>query len=79
MFPNTPVLSPFVLNCLRIYSSAKPVRIDSFMKLIAPFGILESTRTGLMALPRSPLYGPDEEAIHKEADEVVDASQLPPG
>ncbi|KAI1333979.1 acetolactate synthase [Xylariaceae sp. FL0016] len=59
--------------------SAKPVRVDSFMKLIAPFGILESTRTGLMALPRSPLYGPDEEAIVKEADEVVDASQLPPG
>ncbi|KAI0479334.1 acetolactate synthase [Xylariaceae sp. FL0804] len=60
--------------------SAKPVRIDSFMKLIAPFGILESTRTGLMALPRSPLHGPDEEELtHKEADEVVDASQLPPG
>lgn len=49
------------------------------MKLIGPFGILESTRTGLMALPRSPLYGPDEEAVIKEADEVVDASQLPPG
>ena len=49
------------------------------MKLIAPFGILESTRTGLMALPRSPLYSPDEELLIKEADEVVDASQLPPG
>lgn len=49
------------------------------MKLVAPFGILESTRTGLMALPRSPLYGPDEEVVHQEADEVVDASQLPPG
>lgn len=60
-------------------SSAKPVRINSFMKLVAPFGILESTRTGLMALPRSPLYGPDEETQVKEADEIVDASQLPPG
>jgi acetolactate synthase I/III small subunit len=49
------------------------------MKLIGPFGILESTRTGLMALPRSPLYGPDEETVVKEADDVVDASQLPPG
>lgn len=50
------------------------------MKLISPFGILESTRTGLMALPRSPLYGPDENDAHfKEIDEVVDASQLPPG
>lgn len=64
---------------LMLHSSAKPVRIDSFLKLIAPFGILESSRTGLMALPRSPLYGPDEETIVKEADEIVDASQLPPG
>jgi len=48
------------------------------MKLIAPFGILESTRTGLMALPRSPLYGPNEE-IEKDAEDLVDASTLPPG
>ncbi|KAI1617430.1 acetolactate synthase I/III small subunit [Exophiala viscosa] len=64
-------------NCI-VEVSAKPSRIDSFMKLIAPFGILESTRTGLMALPRSPLYGPNEE-LQREADEVVDASTLPPG
>lgn len=32
-------------NCI-VELSAKPVRIDSFMKLIAPFGILESARTG---------------------------------
>jgi len=62
-----------------IHRSAKPTRIDSFMKLIAPFGILESARTGLMALPRSPLYGPDDQEILKEADDVVDASTLPPG
>ncbi|KAI1172367.1 hypothetical protein F4777DRAFT_562086 [Nemania sp. FL0916] len=66
-------------NSCIVEVSAKPDRIDSFMKLIAPFGILESTRTGLMALPRSPLYGPDEETVLKEADDVVDASQLPPG
>ena len=59
-------------------SSAKPTRIDAFLKLIAPFGILESARTGLMALPRSPLHGPNEEIL-KDADEVVDASSLPPG
>ncbi|KAF3766007.1 acetolactate synthase [Cryphonectria parasitica EP155] len=58
--------------------SAKPTRIESFLKLITPFGILESARTGLMALPRSPLSGPQDDAA-KEADEVVDASQLPPG
>lgn len=59
-------------------SSAKPTRIDAFMKLISPFGILESARTGLVALPRSPLHGANEE-ISKEADDLVDASLLPPG
>lgn len=33
-------------NCI-VEVSAKPMRIDAFMKLIAPFGILESTRTGM--------------------------------
>jgi acetolactate synthase-1/3 small subunit len=32
-------------NCI-VEVSAKPHRIDSFMKLITPFGILESARTG---------------------------------
>ncbi|KAF3924251.1 hypothetical protein ABW21_db0204448 [Orbilia brochopaga] len=60
--------------------SAKPARIDAFMKLIAPFGILESARTGLMALPRSPLEGHEDEAeVPKDAGDVVDASTLPPG
>lgn len=48
------------------------------MKLISPFGILESARTGLMAIPRSPLHSPVEE-VEKEAGDVVDASALPPG
>ncbi|KAL8723057.1 MAG: hypothetical protein Q9181_007364 [Wetmoreana brouardii] len=64
-------------NCI-VEVSAKPTRIDSFMKLLSPFGILESARTGLMALPRSPLYGSKEE-IEKEASDLVDASSLPPG
>jgi len=67
-------------NSCIVEVSAKPERIDSFLKLISPFGILESARTGLMALPRSPLYGPHEESTEvKEADDIVDASQLPPG
>lgn len=32
-------------NCI-VEVSAKPMRIDSFLKLIQPFGILESSRTG---------------------------------
>jgi acetolactate synthase I/III small subunit len=75
------VLAPSYTPALLTFHnrSAKPSRIDSFLKLIAPFGILESARTGLMALPRSPLYGPNDNQQTKEADEVVDASQLPPG
>ncbi|KAF4551690.1 Acetolactate synthase small subunit [Elsinoe fawcettii] len=64
-------------NCI-VEISAKPTRIDSFMKLVAPFGILESARTGLMALPRSPLETATE-AMDKDAEDVVDASTLPPG
>ncbi|KAF2166983.1 hypothetical protein M409DRAFT_23027 [Zasmidium cellare ATCC 36951] len=63
-------------NCI-VELSAKPTRIDSFMKLISPFGILESARTGLMALPRSPLSGEESEAT-KEVEDVLDAAALPP-
>lgn len=86
MFPPTAALlkcmyriSPSTKTSTNEHSSAKPSRIESFMKLISPFGILESARTGLMALPRSPLYGPNETELVKEADEIVDASALPPG
>ncbi|KZZ98439.1 acetolactate synthase small subunit [Moelleriella libera RCEF 2490] len=72
------VLDISTISCI-VEVSAKPSRIDSFLKLVAPFGILESARTGLMALPRSPLRGPAEEPLLKDAEEVVDASQLPPG
>lgn len=48
------------------------------MKLISPFGVLESGRTGLMAMPRSPLYAASEQ-VEREAGDVVDASTLPPG
>ncbi|KAL8824448.1 MAG: hypothetical protein Q9170_008150 [Blastenia crenularia] len=71
------VLDISTKNCI-VEVSAKPTRIDSFLKLISPFGILESGRTGLMAMPRSPLYGANEE-LEKDASDVVDASTLPPG
>ncbi|KAF2431867.1 acetolactate synthase small subunit mitochondrial precursor [Tothia fuscella] len=64
-------------NCI-VEVSAKPSRIDSFMKLCQPFGVLESARTGLMAIPRSPLTSPGE-LEEKDAEDVVDQSTLPPG
>ncbi|ODV65708.1 acetolactate synthase [Hyphopichia burtonii NRRL Y-1933] len=60
--------------------SAKPSRVSSFIQLLHPFGILEIARSGMMALPRTPLDGnnvEDEEPI--DAADIVDASQLPPG
>lgn len=60
--------------------SAKPSRVSSFIQLLQPFGILEIARTGMMALPRTPLDSldsTDEEVI--DASDIVDASQLPPG
>ncbi|CAI5759297.1 unnamed protein product [Candida verbasci] len=60
--------------------SAKPSRVTSFITLIQPFGILELARSGMMALPRTPLdrqYEVDEPAV--DAADIVDASQLPPG
>jgi acetolactate synthase-1/3 small subunit len=66
-------------NSCIVEVSAKQSRIDSFLKLVTPFGILESARTGLMALPRSPLREPTDDTHVKEAEEVVDVSQLPPG
>ena len=39
------VLDISTTNCI-VELSAKPSRIDSFMRLIAPYGILESARTG---------------------------------
>ncbi|TGZ80435.1 acetolactate synthase [Ascodesmis nigricans] len=65
-------------NCI-VELAAKPSRIDAFMKLISPFGVLESARTGLMALPRTPLASREEESDVKDAVDVVDASTLPPG
>ena len=41
------VLDISTSSCI-VELSAKPTRIDSFIKLIAPFGILESSRTGEM-------------------------------
>ncbi|RPB28568.1 acetolactate synthase [Terfezia boudieri ATCC MYA-4762] len=73
------VLDMSTNSCI-VEVSAKPARIDAFMKLLAPFGVLESARTGLMALPRSPLDDAVPEDIDvKDAADVVDASTLPPG
>ncbi|EDO15571.1 hypothetical protein Kpol_487p4 [Vanderwaltozyma polyspora DSM 70294] len=62
--------------------SAKPSRISAFLKLIEPFGVLECARSGMMALPRTPLKTSVEEEnedAESKISEIVDITQLPPG
>ena len=63
------------------------------MKLLYPFGILESSRsgrpllppemllmTGMMALPRTPMDTADlDSETEKDAEDIVDVTALPPG
>ncbi|KAG0261734.1 hypothetical protein DFQ27_002789 [Actinomortierella ambigua] len=61
--------------------SAKPERVDAFIKLVKPFGILEAARSGMMAMPRSPIYDrhDDEDEEPEAQGSGVDATLLPPG
>ncbi|KAF5101563.1 hypothetical protein D0Z00_000838 [Geotrichum galactomycetum] len=65
-------------NCI-VELCAKPDRISNFIQLLQPFGVLELARTGMTALPRTPFDSAANQERVKEADEVVDVSQLPPG
>ncbi|GAA95146.1 hypothetical protein E5Q_01801 [Mixia osmundae IAM 14324] len=63
--------------------SGKTERIDAFLKLIRPYGVLEAARTGTMVMPRAPIISQwsgmsDEEPLEEETVQI-DASQLPPG
>jgi len=64
---------------LLIQLSAKSERIDAFIKLLRPYGIIEASRSGMMAMPRTPVDGIYEEVEEEEEDEpAMDVSALPP-
>lgn len=65
-------------NCI-VELSAKPERVTSFIHLLQPFGVLEIARSGMTALSRTPLDNDELSDASKSADEVVEASNLPPG
>jgi len=65
-------------NRVIVELSAKSHRVEAFLSLLRPFGILESARTGVMVMPRTPISAFDEEEATDEAG-PVDASLLPPG
>lgn len=66
-------------NTCIVELSAKPSRIDNFIILMKPFGVLEAARSGMMALPRTPLEHKTPEETEMDESEIVDVSSLPPG
>ncbi|KAJ2867810.1 acetolactate synthase, regulatory subunit [Coemansia aciculifera] len=71
-------------ECCIVELCAKSDRVDAFMKIAAPFGILEAARSGRMAMSRAAklsLYE-DQDAPADEAeagsDPAPDLSHLPP-
>ncbi|KAJ1925170.1 acetolactate synthase, regulatory subunit [Tieghemiomyces parasiticus] len=68
---------------IAIELSAKSERVDAFLSLIRPFGILEAVRSGLMVMPRSQQLSmyeddPASDDVTGQAT-VVDDTMLPPG
>ncbi|KAF5385902.1 hypothetical protein D9615_002396 [Tricholomella constricta] len=67
-------------NSVIVELTAKTARVEAFLKLVKPFGVLEAARTGLMVMPRTPISIPgDEEESIADIGGAVDASLLPPG
>jgi len=66
-------------NSVIVEMTAKTARVEAFLQLVKPFGILESARTGLMAMPRTPIAASDDEETAESNGVTVDASLLPPG
>ncbi|TXT16005.1 hypothetical protein VHUM_00508 [Vanrija humicola] len=59
--------------------TAKSSRVEAFLGLVSPFGVLEAARSGTMLLPRTPVARWTEEDEVTAATESLDASLLPPG
>lgn len=69
-------------NSVIIELSAKSERVDAFLGLVKAWGVLESARTGVMVMPRTPiatLDGEGEADGMEDEEGAVDASLLPPG
>jgi len=57
----------------------KTSRVEAFLALLKPFGVLEAARTGLMVMPRTPIQRSSDDSDIEGEGGVVDASLLPPG
>ncbi|KAF9648597.1 acetolactate synthase [Thelephora ganbajun] len=66
-------------NSVIVELAGKSSRMNAFLSLLKPFGILEAARTGLMVMPRTPISAnPDDEETSSEGGSI-DATLLPPG
>ncbi|KAJ2549866.1 acetolactate synthase, regulatory subunit [Coemansia sp. RSA 1933] len=70
-------------NTAVVSLNAKSERIDAFLKLVRPFGILEAVRSGIMAMPRSGNVTMFESETSTpgasiDHDSAPDLSNLPP-
>ncbi|KAH7335930.1 acetolactate synthase [Rhizoctonia solani] len=67
-------------NSVIVEMSGKTTRVNAFLSLVKPFGILESARTGTMVMPRTPIsVSPEDLEPMIESSGPVDPSLLPPG
>ncbi|KAG8907818.1 hypothetical protein FRB99_001991 [Tulasnella sp. 403] len=67
-------------NSVIVELSGKSSRVEAFLGLMRPFGVLEAARTGLMVMPRTPVKTSPEDADSEVSEtDAVDASLLPPG
>ncbi|KAI0940402.1 hypothetical protein AcW1_003604 [Taiwanofungus camphoratus] len=66
-------------NSVIVEMSGKTKRVEAFLALLKPFGVLEAARTGLMVMPRTPIPRSAEDSDDAEDAGAVDASLLPPG
>jgi len=64
---------------LTIQLCGKSSRINNFIKLMKPFGIIESSRSGAMAIPRSRISFDDDSEELAIEETGVDMTMLPPG
>lgn len=60
---------------ITIQLTSWPRRIDAFIKFAGPYGIIETCRSGVVAMSRSSVGSYED---HEIEEEMMDVSQLPP-
>ncbi|KAJ3068094.1 hypothetical protein HDU98_008720 [Podochytrium sp. JEL0797] len=74
------VVEDLTHDAIVLQITSKPSKVDAFVSMMSPYGLIEVVRSGCMAVTRSPIESYDE-TNGEEIDSGmnVDVSQLPPG